>query len=418
VRNLLFLSHRIPYPPDKGDKIRSFHILRHLSSRFNVHLGCFFDDAADERNIAPLREYCAEVFCLPLSSAQKAVRALWAAAAGMSITEACFEDRRLHTWVRNILATREFRDIFVFCSSMFPYVAEAAATRRVIIDMVDVDSQKWAAYAQSGFWPLRTLYGSEQRHVLALERRATQSCHRVLFVSQAEADAFVELTPELSAQIAYMENGVDLDRFDPLKTYCNPFGSGTRSIVFTGAMDYRPNVDAVTWFAHHVFPEVQREHRLAEFYVVGANPGPSVRRLSGLPGVTVTGRVSDVRPYLANACCVVAPLRIARGVQNKVLEAMAMAKPVVLTRAALEGLSATPGRHVVLADNASEFARAVSSVLSGRAAEIGRAARAYVESKHRWPQKLSVLDGLFSTDGIDAPGQNPGSESRLADAMS
>jgi sugar transferase (PEP-CTERM/EpsH1 system associated) len=418
VRNLLFLSHRIPYPPDKGDKIRSYHILRYLSSRFNVHLGCFFDDAADERNIAPLREFCAEVCCLPLSSAQKGVRALWAAAAGMSITEACFADRQLHAWVRNILATRELRDIFVFCSAMFPYVAEATANRRVIIDMVDVDSQKWAAYAQSGFWPLRALYRAEQQHVLALERRATQSCHRVLFVSRAEADAFVGLTPELSARIACMENGVDLDRFDPSKTYYNPFGSGIRSIVFTGAMDYRPNVDAVTWFAHHVFPEVRREHRLAEFWVVGANPAPSVRRLVGQPGVTVTGRVAVVRPYLANAYCAVAPLRIARGVQNKVLEAMAMAKPVVLTRAALEGLGAIPGQHVILANNVSEFARAVSAALSGSAAEIGRAARAYVESKHRWSEKLSVLDGLFSTDGIDAQGQNPGSESRLADAMS
>jgi len=405
VQDLLFLAHRIPFPPNKGDKIRSFHILRHLASRFKVHLGCFCDEAADQRHIAPLRELCSEVFCLPLGRTQIAMRSLRAVALGKSISEASYRDRRMSAWIRDTLGKHEIKDIFVFCSAMAPYVLGCCSDRRVVIDIVDLDSAKWEAYARSAPWPLSTLYRFEQRNVFLLERQAAAACDRALFVSKAEANAFLNLAPELSGRVEYLENGVDLDRFDPAHVFPNPFGKGKSTIVFTGAMNYRPNVDAVVWFVQEAFPAIRRTHAGAEFWIVGANPTASVRRLSRQAGVRVTGAVSDVRPYIANADCAVAPLRLGRGVQNKVLEAMAMAKPVVLTLAAHEGLNAIPGEEVLLANSGWDFARCVSDVLSGQWNEMGRAARARVELDHRWPQNLNVLDQLFPQPPAPAAAQ-------------
>lgn len=395
MRHLLFLAHRIPFPPDKGDKIRSYHILRWLSSRFKIHLGCFFDDAADLRHVNPLRDLCEEVFCLQLGRAQKTVRTISALALRRSVSESCYRDPRMKSWVSATLASHDIRDIFVFCSMMAPYVAVDRAGRHIVLDLVDVDSEKWASYARLARWPLRTLYDYEQRHVLGLERRVGAACDHLLFVSAAEADAFQQLAPELSRRVGYLENGVDLDRFDPAQSFCCPFDGAAMPIVFTGAMDYRANIDAVEWFARAVLPSIRRAHPRAEFWIVGGNPASAVRRLSRQAGIVVTGAVVDVRPYLAHADCAVAPLRIARGVQNKVLEAMAMAKPVVLTPAALEGLHATPGSEVLLASNGADFARCVSEILSGRWEGLGRAARAHVGLHHRWTQNLKTLDGLF-----------------------
>ncbi|MGH6877226.1 MAG: TIGR03087 family PEP-CTERM/XrtA system glycosyltransferase, partial [Rhizomicrobium sp.] len=298
MRDLLFLAHRIPYPPDKGDKIRSYHILRHLASRFRIHLGCFFDDRADECHIAPLREICSEIFCIPLSRARKVLLGLRGAAFGKSISEAVYQDKRLRVWIRNTLRIHDINDIFVFCSSMSPYVRDIDDSCRVVIDLVDVDSEKWGAYARSARWPLSGLYRFEQRRVRALEKRAVAACDRTLFVSRAEAETFLKLAPELCGHAEYLENGVDLNRFDPACVFRNPFESGVSAVVFTGAMDYRPNIDAVVWFAREIFPSVRRARAGVEFWIVGANPPASVRRLSRQPGIKVTDSVADVRPYL------------------------------------------------------------------------------------------------------------------------
>jgi sugar transferase (PEP-CTERM/EpsH1 system associated) len=402
MRHLLFIAHRIPYPPDKGDKIRSYHILRHLAARFKVHLGCFIDEAADERHIEPLREICEEVFCLPIGRTRRILRGVRGLALGRSITQESFSDRRMHAWVRDALKRSDITAAFAFCSAMAPYLIERPSCRRMVLDMVDVDSEKWGAYSRSVKWPLSALYRIEQRRVFELERRAGALFDHVFFVSRNEADVFLELDPELSAKVGYLENGVDLERFDPAQTLPNPFGTCEQPIVFTGAMDYRPNIDAVLWFAREVFRGVRDEHANAEFWIVGGNPPSSVRGLSRKPGIFVTGAVSDVRPYLAHAACAVAPMHIARGVQNKVLEAMAMAKPVVLTPAALEGLHALPDQDLLVAGNAGIFARRVSEVLSARWGGLGQSARAYVEREHRWAQNLSVLDDVLPDSSYPA----------------
>jgi sugar transferase (PEP-CTERM/EpsH1 system associated) len=392
VTPLLFLAHRIPYPPDKGDKIRSFHVLRHLASRFDVHLGCFSGGRDNHRHLEVLRDLCAGVFCLPLARGKFAKGMLQALARKQSLSEAVYHDSGMTRWVEETLRRHEIRHIFVFCSAMAPYVLGHGYGRRVVVDMVDVDSRKWGEYAGSANPFLRPLFRLEQRRVLALEKRAANASDRILFVSKAEAAGFAALAPELAKRIDSMTNGVDFGYFDPHDVQKNPFAADALPIVFTGAMDYRANVDAVRWFAQECFPTIRETHRSAEFWIVGANPTRAVRHLSRADGVRVTGTVTDTRPYLAHAACAVAPLRIARGVQNKVLEAMAMAKPAVVTRAGLEGIEALSGREVLVADTAPEIALCVSEVLSGRWNGLGQAARAFVRRNHRWPETLKVLD--------------------------
>ncbi len=350
VNNLLFLSHRIPFPPDKGDKIRSYHILRHLASRFKIHLGCFFNSPDDARHAEQLRGLCADVYCLPLRRSQKALRAARGLCQGLSISEACYRDARMRAWAAQAVHRHDIDDIFVFCSAMFPYVREWVAGKRIVVDLVDVDSEKWRAYARSAIWPLGWIYRYEQHKLLSLEEEAASRSENALLVSQAEKETFAALAPQCASRVTVVENGVDLDHFDPGLAFPNPYPVGISPIAFTGAMNYRPNADAVTWFARDVLPAIRAVHAGAEFWIVGANPTASVRRLASSPGVRVTGAVSDTRPYLAHAACAVAPLRIARGVQNKVLEAMAMARPAVVTTSALEGLRAVSGQELLVAE--------------------------------------------------------------------
>ena len=410
---MLFLAHRIPYPPNKGDKIRSYHILRHLAAEFRIHLGCFFDDAADRDHADSLREFCSEVFCLPLGRTQKLVRGIGGIVEGRSVSEACYRDARMRKWTRETIEHFDIRDVFVYCSTMAPYVREFAQDRRVILDLIDVDSEKWRAYSLHASWPLRPLFRLEQRRVLELERRAAGASTRVLFVSPAEKRCFAALAPEHAARVSALENGVDLQVFDPSQSYACPFASGVRAVVFTGAMDYRANVDAVSWFARDVLPAVRRVHANCEFWIVGGNPSRAVLNLSSLPGIRVTGAVADVRPFLAHAVCAVAPMRVARGIQNKVLEAMAMAKPVVLTSVALQGLRAECGREVLVGDSADDFANCISAILSGRWSELGRAARERVAADYNWSVNLELLDELFQD-----PGHSRGRVSRMERAIS
>ena len=400
--DLLYLAHRTPFPPDKGEKIRAYHALICLARHFRIYLGCFADDPEDEKHLPVLQDICASVRMIPLDRRIGLARGAYGLARGSSLSEHYFRDPRLSQWVEETVRRARPKRIFVYSSAMAPYAMPYARTHRVILDMVDVDSQKWSAYSVKAGWPMNVLYARESRAVLALERSAAMVFEHSLFVSRAEAQAFVLLAPETAGRIGYYENGVDLRRFDPASTFTNPFAPGSEPIVFTGTMNYRPNVEAVDWFARRVLPRIRAERAAAEFWIVGAHPAPSVARLAKLPGVHVTGRVADVRPYLAHAACIVAPLHIARGVQNKVLEAMAMAKPVVATPSAREGLSAVDGEDLLVAEAPASFADAVISVLMGRVRGLGLRARGRVEADYDWSRNLRVLERLFS-DHQSAP---------------
>jgi sugar transferase (PEP-CTERM/EpsH1 system associated) len=268
------------------------------------------------------------------------------------------------------------------------------------VDFVDVDSDKWRQYAERKPWPASWVYRRESRTMLAFERRVAATVDASVFVSAAEAELFRRLAPEVSDRTTHVNNGVDLAFFSPERDYANPYPAGHEVVVFTGAMDYWANVEAVTWFAREVLPLVRQRRPAASFYIVGARPPDSVRKLESIAGVHVTGTVADVRPYLAHALVAVAPLRIARGVQNKVLEAMAMARPVVATSAALEGIEPAPTPGTLRVDGAVAMAEQVLWCLAEPAAAIavGAAGRAAVAQHYDWTTNLSRFSALLEGD--------------------
>jgi len=394
MEDLLFLAHRIPYPPDKGDKIRSWHMLRHLVGNWRVHLGAFVDDPADWAHAEVLRGVCADVCLRPLHPRTGKLRALTALATGEALTLPYYRDRVMARWVESRLAAG-VQAVVVYSSAMAQFVMQAEGTRRVM-DFVDIDSDKWRQYAPTKPWPLSWLYAREARKLLEWERRVARAFDASLFVSEAEARDFRVLAPESAPKVGFFNNGVDTDYFSPAHAFDSPFPAAGRALVFTGAMDYWPNVDAVAWFAREVLPRVRRAAPDVRFYIVGSRPAPDVRALAG-EAVTVTGRVPDVRPYLAHAAAVLAPLRIARGIQNKVLEGMAMAQAVVATPQALEGIAARPGEEVWVAEDAAAQAEQILGLLRARdrAREMGAAARRRVVADYTWTPNLARLDALL-----------------------
>ena len=393
MANLLYLVHRIPYPPNKGDKVRSYHILKHLAARHRVFLGTFADDPDDLQHVARLRELCAELRVIELSPRLARLRSVSGFAANEPLSVAYYRNAELARWVDTTLANEAIDACIVFSSAMAQYVAGADAPRTVLIDFVDVDSAKWAQYANSRWWPLSWVYRREGSRLLAFERAAADRATRAFFVTDAEADLFRRLAPGCVGRIETIGNGVDTEQYAPSQALPSPFAAGSLPVVFTGAMDYWPNVDGVRWFAEEVLPRVLDALPNAHFTIVGMRPTAAVKALASAR-VTVTGTVPDVRPYLQHAAVVVAPLRVARGIQNKILEAMAMARPVVATDACGAGIDAVNGRHFVTAHDAATMADAVVSLLrDGEAARMmGNAARARIVARYTWAAQLRLLE--------------------------
>ena len=404
MRDLLFLAHRIPYPPTKGDKIRAWHFLKHFCATRRVYLGCFVDDQHDWSHVPIVKEITHETCIVPLSRARAVRRSVPAMLTGRPLTEPYYDNAQLANWVHRLRRERPMT-VFVYSSSMAQYVMDDARMPRVI-DFVDVDSEKWREYSLRRTWPVAALYRREARALLETERRIAAAFDASIFVSEAEANLFKSLAPESAAKISAVSIGVDCRYVSPDCEYPDPYtGAGHSALCFTGMMDYWPNVDAVTWFVHNVFARVRRTRPSATFWIVGANPTPQVRRLARQPGVVVTGRVRDTRPYLAHAATIVAPLRVARGIQNKVLEAMAMGRPVVASAQAFEGIHAVPDRDLIVARTADEFAIAVDRLWQdGVAQTIGTHARRAVQTTYDWPRQISVLDRLLaSVEGEATP---------------
>ena len=397
MKDLLFLSHRIPYPPTKGDKVRSFNILRHLAQRYRVHLGAFIDDLDDWRHRPALEALCADTCFVPLNPKSARLRSLAALMRGEPLTLAYYRDARLQRWVDAVLARGNVQRAFVFCSAVAQYTehAEGRGLRRVL-DFVDIDSDKWRQYALSKRWPLSAVYRREADTLSRYERGCARAFDASLFVSEAEAQMFRRSAPESASRIDFVENGVDTDYFSPARGYPNPFGGSDRVLVFTGAMDYWANVDAVVWFADEVFPRIRERVPQARFYIVGARPTNTVAALARREGVCVTGTVDDVRPYLAHARVAVAPLRIARGIQNKVLEAMAMGRPVLMSEQASEGLRLDSGLPASVCRDADEMVSRALPFLSGPdRVEAAVQNRGWVVRQYSWDNNLRRIDRLL-----------------------
>ena len=407
MRDVLFLSHRIPYPPDKGDKIRSYNLLKGLSERYRVHLGTFVDDPADWQHVPELRRICAETCILPLDPRWARARSLLGLVTGRALTMAYYENRTMSTWLRDLARNHTLAGAYVYSSSMGPYAADLDLGRGAVrvMDFCDVDSDKWRQYAPTHGYPMKWVFAREARMLARAESELTAKFDASLVISEAEAGILRSIAQRNSDRVAVLPNGVDAAYFDPGRRYENPFPGAGRRVVFTGAMDYHANVDAVAWFARDVFPMVRRRLPDTVFVIVGSNPAPAVRQLAGLPGVEVTGRVPDVRPYLAHAAAVVAPLRIARGVQNKVLEALAMARPVIATENALQGIPDARLAGVIASAEPGEFADAVVTKLETAIDEPR--GRAFVLERFVWKVQASKLAAYFSKAGDDGIADAP-----------
>jgi sugar transferase (PEP-CTERM/EpsH1 system associated) len=391
MADLLFLCQRLPYPPNKGEKIRAFHELKFLSKQYDVHLGCLVDDPADLAHIDALRPLCRDIHAAPIDPKWAKLTCLTGLLTNEGLSVTFFRDRSLQAWVDKVLARTRPDIVFVYSSNMAPYVLGKA--RRLIADIVDVDSEKWRALAETAKGPMRHVYRREWRKIAALEAQLVHASERTLLVSNAEAALLRRLVPDGANRIQGVSNGVDHRYFDPTG-FTGPQQGDAPEFVFTGTMDYPPNADAVAWFANAILPLIRQVEPDARFTVAGANPSRETQGLADLGGVTVTGRVPDIRPFLARCTAAVAPMRIARGIQNKVLEAMAMARPVVLTSGALEGIDAIPGQDVLLADTEQDFANACLGAIQGLHPGIGASARGRIVRDYDWDTCLAALDTL------------------------
>ena len=392
MNELLYLVHRIPYPPNKGDKIRSFHLLKHLAQSYKVHVGAFVDDPDDWRHAEALAQLAGgDINLLPLNPRTATLKSATGLLTGEPLSLPYYRNRRMRAWVDVMLTTRPIHHAVVYSSSMAQYVMDRPGLRR-LIDFVDIDSDKWRQYAAKKSSPLSWVYQRESQKLFSYEQRVTQTFDAACFVSEAEANLFKQLAPACANKVFAYSNGVDTDFFSPANAGASPYPADTRAIVFTGAMDYWANVDAVVWFAKEAFPAIRSAHREVKFYIVGARPSAEVQALAKELNVVVTGSVPDTRPYIAHAALAVAPLRIARGIQNKVLEAMAMGKPTIVTPEALEGIGAEPGRELLLAADAPAFAARSLQLLAHPTPEMGIAARARVVADYAWEAHLARFD--------------------------
>ena len=407
MTEVLFLAHRIPFPPDRGDKIRSWHVLRTLTGFAKVHLACFADDAADAAHLDALRAALPALSAahVEIRSASRLGAGLRAVTSGKPLSLTLFDSDAMRRCVQAKLASVDA--VYAFSGQMAQFVP-ADARPRVVMDFVDMDSEKFAAYADESHGPMRLVYAREAKRLFAFEREVAARADASLFVSEAEASLFRRRTslPSIHA----LGNGIDSDFFDPAADF-PALGAEERGkgplLLFAGQMDYRPNTDAVSWFAREVLPQIPD----ATFVIAGRNPAAEVRALAG-KRIRVTGAVADMRSWLAAADVVTAPLRIARGIQNKVLEAMAMARPVVASPAAFEGIEAEPGRHLLVADDPAAMAEAVRGLLSNPAgaAQLGTEARRHVAATYRWEARLAALPNLI----LPSPKARPVNELRLA----
>lgn len=397
MANLLFLVHRLPYPPNKGDKVRSFHLLKHLASKHRVFLGTFIDDPEDEVHVERLPEYCAGTHIVRLYPKRARVSSLTGLLTGEALTLPYYRDAGLQAWVDRTIAEQRIDAAIIFSSPMAQYLAKHPHLT-TLADFCDVDSAKWTQYATTHRWPLSWIYRREGERLLAFERAIAASATRTFFVTEAETELFLNAAPECKGKVSAMCNGVDSEFFSPDHALASPYAAGEIPLVFTGAMDYWPNVDAVKWFAEDILPRLLAHRPNLRFYIVGRSPTPAVQELAG-ERVVVTGTVPDVRPYLKHAAVVVAPLRIARGIQNKVLEAMAMALPVVVAKGCGEAVDAVHQRDFVLAESVEDHVREIGALLDSpeKWATMGQAARRRVVDCYSWDAHLSVIDRVLDS---------------------
>lgn len=401
MSEILFLAHRLPFPPDRGDKIRSHHVLKALAALAPVHVGCFAESAADEACEGELAALAASHY-MPMRRKALPLAGLEAVLRREPVSLAAFRRAELAHWVGETLRQRPIDTIYVFSGQMGQYVP-ADWGGRLVVDLVDVDSAKFEAYARGGRGPMRSVNAREGRLLRREEARLAARADRTLLVSEKEAALLASRLPVgADARIAALGNGIDARAFDPAAVEPHPtLGGPGPHLLFTGQMDYPPNVEAALRAIERLMPRIRVRHPEARFHVVGRAPVAELVARSGRNGAVVWGEVPDVKPFLAAADLVLAPLAIARGVQNKVLEAMAMARPVVLSPEAATGIPGEDGKHFAVAKGDDALVSRTLALLgdSAGAERLGRAARRLVVEGMSWSAMLAALPALVGRAG-------------------
>jgi sugar transferase (PEP-CTERM/EpsH1 system associated) len=399
---LLYICHRVPFPPDKGDKIRTFNQIRFLSKKWDIDLVTFADDPNDIGYVGDLEKICTHVSVFPVNSLRAKICGILNFAKGRSITEGFYTDAKAHKQVKTLLTENRYQAIFCFSSSMARYVSHhlglirtRSPVPRLVMDFCDMDSDKWQQYARKARFPLNRLFSAEARRLRIYEKKINQVFDVSVFVSEQEAALFRHQVPG-AKHVVSVCNGVDFNYFSSKKDI--PEHQGFPILIFTGAMDYYANIDGIVWFCRQILPKIRHRFPMIQFQIVGRNPCRDILALARIPGVRVTGYVKDIRPFYDTAHVCVIPLRIARGIQNKVLEAMAMGCPVVCTSAAFSGMDVKAETHAKVADTSEGFADAVVALLEdhAKASAMGHAAREWVKQRYDWSACLKKLDQVLS----------------------
>ncbi len=390
--SVLYITHRVPWPPDRGDRIRTWNVLRYLSTRANVDLACLADEPVSDETMKELQRVTRRLAVIPHSGKQRYVTGLFSLLTGNTVTEGLFDCASMRTLLDDWSESEEYDAVMASSSGIAGYLKREYLARPVQwVDLIDVDSQKWFDYSKAARFPMSLIYKLEGKRLRAVEKRLARRCEQLLVVSDAERDLFRSFCQ--TDKIKAVGNGVDSIYFAPSTNV----HVDECSCVFVGVMNYKPNADAAIWFVRNVWSQIRGRYPHAVFRIVGKSPTAEVRALAAVPGVEVTGSVPDVRPWLHRSTCAVVPLHIARGIQNKVLEAMACGRPVICSPAPLKGLAAEPGLHLLQADVASEWVESVSRVFADRnlQQELGMAGAAFVQLHHSWDHCLSPLDRML-----------------------
>jgi len=385
---ILFLSQRVPYPPNRGDKITTWRLIERMRRQHEVRCVAFSHGEADEEGAAALREMGIALRTVPYHDRAAKLRSLPLLLGSRPLTLGVYGSRELQTIVDEEIEGSALA--YAYSSSMGAFLEPHSGTRRVM-HFGELDSDKWRQYSQRTKPPMSWIYAREARTLLEFERRIAGAFDENVVCTELERRVFQAAIP--GAPCMVLQNGVDLEYFHPRHNQPQ-----TAQLAFTGVMNYHPNAEGCIWFVEEILPRIRARHPEARFAIIGAHPTAAVRALARVPGVEVTGFVQDTREHLRRASVSVAPLRIARGIQNKVLEAMAMGLPVVGTTSATQGVGARDAEHYFVRDDEQSFADAVVALLddAGLRSTTARAGRLFVERHYDWERVFEPLDGLLA----------------------
>lgn len=386
--NILYICHRFPYPPKRGGKIRPFNMIKHLSRNHKVSVVSIVRSDEEAREAEGIKEYCHRYTMVALNNGVSWIKTVLNLLGPKPSSFGYFHSGKMTSVIEGELEENEYDLIFVHCSSVAPYVATVKLPK--IIDFGDMDSQKWLDYAKFKPFPFSMGYKLEGYKLERQEKWLARQFDYSSCTTKAELDTLQSF--QVTENTFWFPNGVDFEFFKPDgKEYKK------NTICFIGRMDYYPNQECVFDFCKNVFPAIKAKIPDATFTIVGANPTPKVKALANINGIDVTGSVEDVRPYVLRSAVNVAPLNIARGTQNKILESMAMGVPVIASPLAAKGIDAVAETDFLVASSPEDYVKAVLRLFEDpkerdRLASNGR--KRMIE-RHNWKTSMQKLDVLI-----------------------